>query len=72
MSLCDDVTFVNRGVKILRRLVGSSGRSTFSNSGFPSKRINLSPFTKGFRGGEHSNESKIFFDNFASAEFIIT
>jgi hypothetical protein len=30
-------------------------------SGFPSIRINLSPFTKDFRGGEHSNESK---DNF--------
>ena len=25
-------------------------------SGFPSKRTNLSPFTKDFRGGEHSNE----------------
>ena len=27
------------------------------NSGFPSTRINLSPFTKDFRGGEHLNES---------------
>ena len=27
------------------------------NSGFPSKRINLSPFTKDFRGGEQLNES---------------
>ena len=26
-------------------------------SGFPSKRINLSPFTKDFRGGEQLNES---------------
>ena len=25
-------------------------------SGFPSKRTNLSPFTKDFRGGGHSNE----------------
>ena len=29
----------------------------YSNSGFPSIRINLSPFTKDFRGGEHLNES---------------
>ena len=28
-----------------------------NNSGFPSKRINLSPFTKDFRGGEQLNES---------------
>ena len=28
-----------------------------TNSGFPSKRINLSPFTKDFRGGEQLNES---------------
>ncbi|KAK7071542.1 hypothetical protein SK128_024168, partial [Halocaridina rubra] len=27
------------------------------SSGFPSKRINLSPFTKDFRGGEQLNES---------------
>ena len=27
------------------------------HSGFPSHRINLSPFTKDFRGGEQSNES---------------
>ena len=27
------------------------------NSGFPSTRINLSPFTKDFRGGEQLNES---------------
>jgi len=27
------------------------------NSGFTSKRINLSPFTKDFRGVEHFNES---------------
>ena len=27
------------------------------NSGFPSARINLSPFTKDFRGGEQLNES---------------
>ena len=27
------------------------------NSGFPSERINLSPFTKDFRGGEQLNES---------------
>ena len=26
-------------------------------SGFPSDRINLSPFTKDFRGGEQHNES---------------
>ena len=26
-------------------------------SGFPSSRINLSPFTKDFRGGKQSNES---------------
>ncbi len=26
------------------------------NSGLPSERINLSPFTKDFRGGGHSNE----------------
>ena len=26
-------------------------------SGSPSKRINLSPFTKDFRGGEHIDES---------------
>ena len=26
-------------------------------SGFPSERINLSPFTKDFRGGEQLNES---------------
>ena len=30
---------------------------TKANSGFPSKRINLSPFTKDFRGGEQLNES---------------
>lgn len=29
----------------------------FVNSGFPSERINLSPFTKDFRGGEQLNES---------------
>ena len=29
----------------------------FVNSGFPSTRINLSPFTKDFRGGEQLNES---------------
>ena len=29
----------------------------FENSGFPSTRINLSPFTKDFRGGEQPNES---------------
>ena len=29
----------------------------FVNSGFPSTRTNLSPFTKDFRGGEHQNES---------------
>ena len=28
----------------------------FNNSGLPSERINLSPFTKDFRGGGHSNE----------------
>ena len=28
-----------------------------SHSGFPSSRINLSPFTKDFRGGEQLNES---------------
>ena len=28
-----------------------------ANSGFPSTRINLSPFTKDFRGGEQLNES---------------
>ena len=27
------------------------------NSGFPSLRTNLSPFTKDFRGGEQRNES---------------
>ena len=27
------------------------------NSGFPSTRINLSPFTRDFRGGEQLNES---------------
>ena len=27
-----------------------------SHSGFPSTRINLSPFTKDFRGGEQFNE----------------
>ena len=27
------------------------------NSGFPSTRTNLSPFTKDFRGGEQLNES---------------
>ena len=30
----------------------------FVNSGFPSTSINLSPFTKDFRGGEQMNESK--------------
>ena len=30
-----------------------------SYSGFPSERINLSPFTKDFRGGEQLNESEI-------------
>ena len=29
----------------------------FGSSGFPSTRINLSPFTKDFRGGEQLNES---------------
>ena len=29
----------------------------FVSSGFPSERINLSPFTKDFRGGEQLNES---------------
>ena len=33
------------------------------SSGFPSTRINLSPFTKDFRGGEHLNASV---DNFLS------
>ena len=33
------------------------------NSGFPSTRINLSPFTKAFRGGEQLNES---INNFSS------
>ena len=30
-----------------------------SNSGFTSKRINLSPFTKDFRGVEQLNESVV-------------
>ena len=30
---------------------------SIDNSGFPSTRINLSPFTKDFRGGEQLNES---------------
>ena len=29
----------------------------YGSSGFPSARINLSPFTKDFRGGEQLNES---------------
>ena len=29
----------------------------FRSFGFPSTRINLSPFTKDFRGGEQPNES---------------
>ena len=29
----------------------------FVSSGFPSTRINLSPFTKDFRGGEQLNDS---------------
>ena len=29
----------------------------FGNSNFPSTHINLSPFTKDFRGGEQLNES---------------
>ena len=29
------------------------------SSGFPSTRINLSPFTKDFRGGEQLNESLV-------------
>ena len=34
--------------------------TTVSNhSGLPSERINLSPFTKDFRGGGHSNESAL-------------
>ena len=31
------------------------------SSGFPSKRINLSPFTKDFRGGEQLSESVTHF-----------
>ena len=31
------------------------------NSGFPSTRTNLSPFTKDFRGGEQLNESIYLF-----------
>ena len=29
----------------------------FDNSGFPSTRLNLSPFIKDFRGGKQPNES---------------
>ena len=35
--------------------------NNFRHSGFPSIRINLSPFTKDFRGGEQLHES---IDNF--------
>ena len=38
-----------------------SSQICHGNSGFPSLRTNLSPFTKDFRGGEHSNESLIQF-----------
>ena len=31
--------------------------SDTGNSGFPSTRTNLSPFTKDFRGGQQLNES---------------
>lgn len=34
-------------------------KSSFSNSGSLSNQKNLSPFTKDFRGGEHSKESII-------------
>ena len=33
------------------------GDGSFGNSGFSSPRINLSPFTKDFRGEEQYNES---------------
>ena len=33
----------------------------FHYSGFPSERINLSPFTKDFRGGEQHNECQSIF-----------
>ena len=73
MSLCADVTILNRGVKIRSALGWASPiLRFFVISGFPSKRINLSPFTKDFRGGEHSNESYAFLEYSASAEFINT
>lgn len=34
-------------------LVGHLPGRFVNHSGFPSERINLSPFTKDFRGGEH-------------------
>ena len=41
----------------LRSLVYRRPFIAFINSGFPSTRINLSPFTNDFRGGERLNES---------------
>ena len=42
-----------------------------SYSGFPSERINLSPFTKDFRGGEQLNESFVICLWLASASLIM-
>ena len=36
---------------------GRQSDTVYDNSGFPSTRINLSPFTKDFRGGEQLYES---------------
>ena len=48
------VSHVSYGAK-LNKILNATPHSV--NSGFPSTRINLSPFTKDFRGGEQLNES---------------
>ena len=56
--------FADRGVQqrslISNLLYLNQKLSAIDNSGFSSERINLSPFTKDFRGEEHSKSVSLF------------
>ena len=56
-NLLDSVIHACPTCIIPSRPIRGQKATTQGNSGFPSTRINLSPFTKDFRGGEHLNES---------------
>ena len=47
----------HRGCHVMSFASASLRTQLLDISGFTAKRINLSPFTKDFRAGEHFNES---------------